>query len=86
MMTTLEMLRCAVKSINDDTPFTMDIPEGMQLGAVKSRIIGKVDKQGWCHMRHEFDPREVLEWLVKIRAVVKKNVGDAVAYRLKEGK
>ncbi len=84
-MTTLEMLRRAVASIENDTPFTMEIPEGMQFGAVQSRILGRVDKQGWCHVIHEFDAYEVLQWLVEIRAVVKKNVGDAVVYRLKEG-
>jgi hypothetical protein len=82
-MTTLEMLRLSVESIEMEIPLTLDIPKGMQPKPLKGRIVGEVDRNGRCYVRHQFDAEAVLKWLVESGLVVKKRVGKAVVYRPK---
>jgi hypothetical protein len=82
-MTTLEMLRRAVESIEMEVPLTLAIPKGMEPKRLKSRIVGDIDINGMCYVRHQFDAEAVLKWLVESKLVAKKRVGKAVVYRPK---
>ncbi|MFN9956700.1 MAG: hypothetical protein ACK55I_26665, partial [bacterium] len=65
VMTTLEMLRRAVESIEMEVPLTLAIPKGMEPKRLKSRIVGDIDINGMCYVRHQFDAEAVLKWLVE---------------------
>lgn len=82
-MTTLEMLRRAVESIEMEVPLTLAIPKGMEPKRLKSRIVGEIDINGMCYVGHQFDAEAVLKWLVESGLVAKKRVGKAVVYRPK---